>query len=78
MKKVFLPLVLLMLPFVANADDGRELYLNIRRIGLDLSKTSVRNAKYYQNSPVTALRADDQEYVKGVWDTGLEYKVGDL
>ena len=67
-----------MLPFVANADDNRELYLNVRRIGLDLSKTEVRNAGAYQNSPVTALRADNQEFIKGVWDTALEYTVGDL
>ena len=78
MKKIFLSWVLVFLPFMASANDGRELYLDIRRIGLDLSKTSVRNAKYYQNSPVTALRADDQEFVKGVWDTALEYAVGDL
>lgn len=78
MKKAFLSLFLLMLPIVANAADGRELYLDIRRIGLDLSKTTVRNAKYYQDSPVTALRADDQEFVKGVWDTALQYNVGDL
>ena len=78
MKKALLSLFFLVLPFVANADDGRELYLDIRRIGLDLSKTSVRNANDYQDSPITALRADDQEFIKGVWDTALEYKVGDL
>ena len=66
-------------PFAANAADGdSELYLNIRRIGLDLSKTDVRHASAYQDSPVAALRADDQEFIKGVWDTALEYKVGDL
>lgn len=67
------------MPVAASAADGnRELYLDIRRIGLDLSKTDVRHASAYQDSPVAALRADDQEYIKGVWDTALEYKVGDL
>ena len=62
----------------ANAADGKELYLDIRRIGLDLSKTDVRHAAEYQTSPVQALKADDQEFIKGVWDTALEYKIGDL
>ena len=66
------------MPAIAVAADGRELYLDVRRIGLDLSKTDVRHAAEYQNSPVQALRADDQEFIKGVWDTALEYKVGDL
>jgi len=78
MKKVFLSLFVAMLPCLAYADGDSELYLNIRRIGLDLSKTDVHNAGDYQNSPVTALRADDQEFIKGVWDTALEYKAGDL
>ena len=78
MKKTFLTLFMLLMPFVANADDGREFYLDVRRIGLDLSKTSVKNAKYYQDSPVQALKADDQEFIKGVWDTALQYNVGDL
>jgi len=78
MKKALLSLFLLVLPFVASADDGRELYLDIRRIGLDLSKTSVRHAGAYQNSPIQALKADDQEFIRGVWDTALQYNVGDL
>ena len=78
MKKVILSLAVAMLPTFAYADGDSELYLNIRRIGLDLSKTDVHNAGAYQNSPVTALRADDQEFIKGVWDTALEYKAGDL
>ena len=63
---------------VANAADDQELVLNIRRIGLDLSKTDVRHAYAYQQSPVQALKADDQEFIKGVWDTALEYKFDDL
>ena len=79
MKKAFWLMLAILAPFAANAADGdSELYLNIRRIGLDLSKTDVRHASAYQDSPVAALRADDQEFIKGVWDTALEYKVGDL
>lgn len=78
MKKVVLSLAVALLPTLAYADGESELYLNIRRIGLDLSKTDVHNAGAYQTSPVTALRADDQEFIKGVWDTALEYKAGDL
>ena len=78
MKKLFWLILVSVMPIAANAADGRELYLDLRRIGLDVSKTDVRNAYAYQNSPVQALRADDQEFVKGVWDTALEYTVGDL
>ena len=67
-----------LMPFAAGAADDRSLVLDVRRIGLDLSKTDVRHAYAYQDSPVAALRADDQEFIKGVWDTALEYTVGDL
>ena len=77
MKKISL-LLLALLPIAANASDGRELTLDIRRIGLDLSKTDVRHAAVYSDSPIQALKADDQEFIKGVWDTALEYKVNDL
>lgn len=77
MKKLSVIFGLMMLPFVANADDvdleGKELILNIRRIGLDLSRTDVRNAREYSNSPISALNSDSQEFIKGVFDTILEY-----
>ena len=79
MRKVSLLLLgMLVLPVAANAADGRELTLDIRRIGLDLSKTDVRHSAEYSDSPIQALKADDQEFVKGVWDTVLEYKIDDL
>lgn len=79
MRKVSLLLLgVLMMPMAANAADGRELTLDIRRIGLDLSKTDVRHAAEYSDSPIQALKADDQEFIKGVWDTVLEYKIDDL
>ena len=83
-----LSLVLLcMMPFVAMADDSattnlsllgvsddaQTLKLSVRRIGLDWSKTQVRNAAEYQDSPVSALNATSQDYIKGVFDTILEF-----
>jgi len=78
MKKISMLVLTVLMPFAAGAADDRSLVLDVRRIGLDLSKTDVRHAYAYQDSPVAALRADDQEFIKGVWDTALEYTVGDL
>ena len=78
MRKVSLLLLATLMPFASYASDGHELTLDIRRIGLDLSKTDVRHAADYADSPIQALKADDQEFIKGVWDTALEYKIGDL
>jgi len=72
--KKFLGFLLLMVPCVANAsiEDG-SLVLAVRRIGLEWSKTDVKNADKYQDSPVSALKADSQNFIKGVVDTALEY-----
>ena len=59
------------LPATAVADE--TLKLDIRRIGLELSKTTVSNAAAYADSPVSALNASSQDYVKGIFDTVLEY-----
>lgn len=82
-KKVSFVLLALILPFAGYADDNHawfgvtnddtKLQLSVRRIGLDLSKTQVRNAAEYQDSPVSALNATSQDYIKGVFDTILEY-----
>mgnify|MGYP001776457325 FL=1 len=53
--------------------DSQALKLSVRRIGLDWSKTQVRNAAQYQDSPVSALNATSQDYIKGVFDTILEF-----
>lgn len=78
MKKFGMFMCAALAPFMAVADDvdlsGKELILNIRRIGLDLSKTTVRHSGEYQGSPISALSADGQEFIKGVFDTALEYK----
>lgn len=74
MKKLSLIALAIAMPFAANAaTSDEELYLNIRRIGLDWSKTSVKHAAEYSDSPIQALKADDQEFIKGVFDTALEY-----
>lgn len=76
-----------MLPMVAMADDvvstdaatdKGSLTLAVRRIGLEWSKTQVRNAQVYEASPVSALKADSQDFIKGVFDTALEYNKGRL
>lgn len=80
MKKISVALCAAAMPFAVFASDidleGKELILNIRRIGLDISKTSVRHSDEYYNSPISALSADDQEFIKGVFDTALEYTHG--
>lgn len=75
MRKIFAVLALV-LPMVALADDSpneTKFNLNIRRIGLDWTKTDMKNAEEYQNSSVAALKASDQENIKGVFDVALEY-----
>ena len=74
MKKFLFAIFLL--PTFAMADESpkdNKFNLNVRRIGFDWSKTSITNPAEYQNSPVAALKATDQENIKGVFDTALEY-----
>ncbi len=81
MKRVSLAILLGILSqsaFAADSVTGSELKLNIRRIGLEWSQTKVSNAEYYEDSPVSALKADSQDFIKGVFDTALEYKHGRL
>lgn len=79
MKKLSLSVLalLVLMPLSAMADSDKnysELYLSVRRIGLELSKTQVGHAAEYSNSPVAALSATSQDFIKGVFDTVLEYK----
>ena len=78
MKKLSCVLIALFLPCVAMADDTTSdtgnLVLSVRRIGLELSQTTVRHATEYKDSPISALNADSQDFIKGVFDTALEYK----
>ena len=75
MKKTLFVLALLM-PMVAVAEDApkdTKFNLNVRRIGLDWTKTDINNAAEYENSTVSALTASDQETINGVFDVALEY-----
>ena len=47
--------------------------LNIRRIGVDWTKTSVGHAAEYADSPVSAFTASSQDSFVGVVDVALEY-----
>ena len=75
MKKISLIAMAALVPVAALADESAtaKLDLNVRRIGLEWSKTDVRNADKYDDSPVSALKADDQDFIKGIFDTALEY-----
>ena len=67
---------MVLIPMVAMADESPnedKFNLNIRRIGLDWTKTNMKNADEYTGSPVAALTASDQENIKGVFDVALEY-----
>ena len=76
MKKVSWVLLMSLVPCMAMAGEvaeKNELVLAVRRIGLEWSKTDVRHAAEYQNSPISALKADSQDFFKGVFDAALEY-----
>lgn len=60
-------------PLFGVSKDDTSLSLSVRRIGLDWTKTQVRNTEEYQDSPVSALNATGQDYIKGVFDTILEF-----
>ena len=75
MKKIFLVLALFT-PLVVFADEApkeNKFNLNIRRIGLDWTKTDVKTSDDYQGTPIVALKAADQENIQGVFDVALEY-----
>ena len=77
MKKISWVALLGLSPGMALADDAvadkGKLTLAVRRIGLEWSQTDVKNADVYEDSPVSALKADSQTFIKAVFDTALEY-----
>lgn len=79
LKKLLVFAVCCFVSVAAGADDTdttqKELVLDIRRIGLDLSKTQLRHAGEYTTSPISALNTDEQDFIKGVFDSALEYNV---
>ena len=60
------------------AEPVSTLKANLRRLGLDFSSTDVKNAEYYQDSPVSQFNADSQTVIKGVFDGALEYDRSNL
>ncbi len=80
-KKSFIFILLTIFCFNCHAEENKnnkiesnkgELRANIKRIALDFSQTTVKNAKEYQDSPYTQLNANDEMMVKGVFDFALE------
>lgn len=61
------------LPLLGISNETDKLQLSVRRIGLDWTKTQVSNSEEYQDSPVSSLNATSQDYIKGVFDTILEF-----
>ena len=75
MKKLMTVLAVVM-PLVAVADETPtedKFNLNVRRVGLEWTKTDIHNPGEYQNSSVAALKASDQENLQGIFDVALEY-----
>lgn len=59
--------------FALNTPHETKFDLNIRRIGVDWSKTQIGHAEEYASSPVSAFTATSQDWFVGVFDTALEY-----
>lgn len=76
LKKISLALLCCLFPVASFAADGAKLDLNVRRIGLEWSKTDVQHADKYADSPLSALNADSQDFIKGIFDTALQYSKG--
>jgi len=74
--KKFLVFALCLVPtvgFALETPHETKFDLNIRRIGIEWSKTTIGHADEYQNSPISALTATSQDSFVGVFDTALEY-----
>lgn len=74
--KKFLICVLCLMPvasFALETPTDEKFDLNIRRIGIDWTKTQIGHAEEYADSPVAAFTASGQDSFVGVFDTALEY-----
>ncbi len=86
MKKILIMIMVICAPSMAAyadmvddvTDTPGTLTLNVRRVGLDWSKTKVTHAAEYADSPIQALKATSQDFIKAIADTALEYKRGRL
>lgn len=65
-------------PATAAPEKRGTLNANFKRVALEFSSVSVQHAEQYQDSPVAALKADDQTMIKGVFDFTLEYEIDKL
>lgn len=78
LKKLLMFFGLIILAIPVRAEEAKSpLRANFRRVALDLSSTSVKNAKDYQNSPSSQLSSDGETVTKGVFDFVLEYEQPD-
>lgn len=59
--------------FAEEATEAPTLKANLRRLGFDFATTNVKNARLYQDSPVSQFNADSQTVIKGIFDGALEY-----
>ena len=75
MKKVAIILACMVptMGFALDTPHESKFDLNIRRIGVDWSKTQIGHAEEYASSPVSAFTATSQDWFVGVFDTALEY-----
>lgn len=80
-KSVFLLAFMVVCPVMAqevkvepmSAPKAGKLNFNLRRMGLEISSTDVKNAQDYIDSPVSQFNADSQTLIQGVFDGALEY-----
>lgn len=63
-----------MLPAVALAYDDPGMYVNFKRVGLDLATSKVSNYREYEGSPYTEINQNTQGVLKGVFEAALEYE----
>ena len=75
MKKIAVVLMCLVptVGFALDTPHESKFDLNIRRIGVDWTKTQIGHAEEYADSPVSAFTASSQDSFVGVFDTALEY-----
>ena len=75
MKKIAVALMCLVptVGFALDTPHESKFDLNIRRIGVDWTKTQIGHAEEYAASPVSAFTASSQDSFVGVFDTALEY-----
>ena len=57
-----------MLPAVALAYDDPGMYVNFKRVGLDLATSKVSNYREYEGSPNTEINQNTQGVLKGVFE----------